>query len=138
MIYNSFSEYLQKNASRINMNEMMRTDFLNITENPEPYAIYSDNKGETSIAGIVNVVYQKKDDGTFIISANIANLFEVGSFSLNFENPMINFTQGNSFFGYSLTFGIDYDKNEFYMSGYVKIPFISPFETDRFVIYSWN
>lgn len=104
----------------------------------EPFNRVEGNSGEASIGGIVNVKYEFQEDGTFKVSANIANLIDIGSFSLNTENPMINFTQGNSFYGYSLTFGVDYDRKEFYMSGYVKIPFISPFSTGRFVIYSWN
>lgn len=135
-MYKSLNEYLQQNAGRIQMNNA-NPGALNVAENPMPFANTDDNSGEISIGGIVNVKYEIQDDGTFLISANIANLIDVGSFSLNFENPMINFTQGNSFVGYSLTFGIDYDKKEFYFQGYVKIPFISPFETGRFVIYSW-
>ncbi|WDV46550.1 hypothetical protein PV797_02365 [Clostridiaceae bacterium M8S5] len=104
----------------------------------QPYAYSEGNKGEISIAGIINVKYEISDDWSFHISANIANLFDIGSFTLNTTHPMINFTQGNSFYGYSLTFGIDYDRKEFYVSGYVKIPFISPFESGRFVIYSWS
>lgn len=96
------------------------------------------NRGETSIGGIVNVKYDITDDGTFYVSANIANLIDVGSFSLNYKNPMINFTQGNSFVGYSLTFGVDYDKKEFYFSGYVQLPFLPQFAVDRLVIYSWE
>lgn len=102
-----------------------------------PYVYSNGNSGQISVAGIVNVKYEFTEDGTFYVSANIANLFDIGSFTLNTQHPMINFTQGNSFYGYSLTFGVDYDKKEFYMSGYVKIPFISPFETGRFVLYSW-
>lgn len=124
-------------SSGMDMTNMNMNDMNAMTkENPSPYSVSADNKGETSIAGIVNVKYEIKD-GVFHVSVNIADLIEVGSFTLDTEHPMINFTQGNSFYGYSLTFGIDYDKKEFYFSGYVKIPFVSPFETGRFVIYSW-
>lgn len=145
MMYKNFAEYMQKNGSKMKMNGMASNNGgslnsltgMNVMENPEPFAMTDENSGEISVAGIVNVKYEITEDGTFNVSANIANLFDVGSFSLNFNNPMINFTQGNSFVGYSLTFGVDYDKKEFYFEGYVKIPFISPFETGRFVLYSW-
>lgn len=105
----------------------------------EPTFSRSDGKsGEASIGGIVNVKYEFEDNGSIHVSANIANLFDVGSFTLDTENPMLNFTQGNSAVGYSITFGVDYDQKEFYMSGYVKIPFVSPLTVDRFVIFSWS
>lgn len=119
------------NTNGMSMNNTFSTNALT-----QPNAMSSNNNGEISVGGIVNIKYEIQN-GKFYVSVNIADLIEVGSFTLDTNNPMINFTQGNSFVGYSLTFGIDYDKKEFYFSGYVKIPFINPFETGRFVIYSW-
>lgn len=94
------------------------------------------NSGATNIAGIINIKWNSTKNQSLIVNANVLNLIDIGSFILDTVNPAITFRHAGPI-AFEITVGVDYVHKEFYISGFVNVPFEGPVGFDRLIIFTW-
>lgn len=97
---------------------------------------YLVNSGSTNIGGIVNIKWESTENQSLTVNANVLNLIDIGSFILDTVNPAISFRHVGPI-AFEITVGVDYFQKEFYISGFVNVPFEGPVGFDRLVISTW-
>lgn len=97
---------------------------------------YLVNSGSTSIAGVVNVKWESTENRSLVVNANVLNLIDIGSFILDTKNTAITFRHSGPI-AFEITMGMDYHQKEFFISGFVNVPYEGPIGFDRYVIFKW-